>query len=124
MMTVEVKYVVIREGEEKMSFTSKKDADAYDKMLDMADVLGDWLGTAPVELDDTACEGLALWLAEQKDTLSTILKSGKLPSAATESPAEAESLDSDAVDITTATKRVKAGQSGIICGSLAGTDIS
>ncbi|MHA6386191.1 YebG family protein, partial [Escherichia coli] len=32
-MAVEVKYVVIREGEEKMSFTSKKEADAYDKML-------------------------------------------------------------------------------------------
>lgn len=28
-MAVEVKYVVIREGEEKMSFTSKKEADAY-----------------------------------------------------------------------------------------------
>ncbi|HBI9554932.1 TPA: YebG family protein, partial [Escherichia coli] len=26
-MAVEVKYVVIREGEEKMSFTSKKEAD-------------------------------------------------------------------------------------------------
>lgn len=35
-MAVEVKYVVIREGEEKMSFTSKKEADAYDKMLDTA----------------------------------------------------------------------------------------
>ena len=60
-MAVEVKYVVIREGEEKMSFTSKKEADAYDKMLDTADLL------------DT-------WLAEQKDVLSTILKTGKLPS--------------------------------------------
>ena len=37
-MAVEVKYVVIREGEEKMSFTSKKEADAYDKMLDTADL--------------------------------------------------------------------------------------
>lgn len=38
-MAVEVKYVVIREGEEKMSFTSKKEADARDKMLDTADLL-------------------------------------------------------------------------------------
>lgn len=38
-MAVEVKYVVIREGEEKMLFTSKKEADAYDKMLDTADLL-------------------------------------------------------------------------------------
>ncbi|SUJ47435.1 DNA damage-inducible protein YebG [Shigella sonnei] len=41
-MAVEVKYVVIREGEEKMSFTSKKEADAYDKMLDTADLLVKW----------------------------------------------------------------------------------
>lgn len=107
-MTVEVKYVVIREGEEKMSFTSKKDADAYDKMLDMADVLSDWLTTAPVELDDVARDGLALWLAEQKDTLGAILKSGKLPSSATESLQETESSETDAVDITSAAKRVKA----------------
>lgn len=107
-MTVEVKYVVIREGEEKMSFTSKKDADAYDKMLDMADVLGSWLGTAPVELDDAAREAMALWLAERKDILSAILKSGQLPSAAEETHAETESTDSEAVDITTAAKRVKA----------------
>ncbi|ROP61860.1 hypothetical protein EDF81_0334 [Enterobacter sp. BIGb0383] len=106
-MTVEVKYVVIREGEEKMSFTSKKDADAYDKMLDMADVLGSWLGTAPVELDDAAREGMALWLAERKDILSAILKSGQLPAAA-ETDAETESTGTDAVDITTAAKRVKA----------------
>lgn len=107
-MAVEVKYVVIREGEEKMSFTSKKDADAYDKMLDMADVLGDWLGNAPVELDDAARDGLALWLAEQKDTLGAILKSGKLPSVAAQVETDTKSVDTDAVDITSAAKRVKA----------------
>ena len=42
-MAVEVKYVVIREGEEKMSFTSNKEADAYDKMLDTADLLETWV---------------------------------------------------------------------------------
>ncbi|TNS72518.1 YebG family protein, partial [Escherichia coli] len=41
-MAVEVKYVVIREGEEKMSFTSEKEADGYDKMLDTADLLDTW----------------------------------------------------------------------------------
>ena len=39
-MAVEIKYVVVRNGEEKMTFVSKKEADAYDKMLDMADELG------------------------------------------------------------------------------------
>ena len=75
-MAVEVKYVVIREGEEKMSFTSKKEADAYDKMLDTADLLEQ----SPVALEDEQREALSLWLAEQKDVLSAILKNGKLPS--------------------------------------------
>lgn len=73
-MAVEVKYVVIREGEEKMSFTSKKDADAYDKMLDTADLLDTWLEQSPVAMEDEQREALSLWLAEQKDVLSTILK--------------------------------------------------
>ena len=79
-MAVEVKYVVIREGEEKMSFTSKKEADAYDKMLDTADLLDTWLEQSPVALEDEQREALSLWLAEQKDVLSAILKNGKLPS--------------------------------------------
>ncbi|TGC26658.1 DNA damage-inducible protein YebG [Escherichia sp. E1130] len=79
-MAVEIKYVVIREGEEKMSFTSKKEADAYDKMLDTADLLDTWLANSPVTMEDEQREALSLWLAEQKDVLSTILKTGKLPS--------------------------------------------
>ena len=75
-MAVEVKYVVIREGEEKMSFTSKKEADAYDT----ADLLDTWLTNSPVQMEDEQREALSLWLAEQKDVLSTILKTGKLPS--------------------------------------------
>ena len=79
-MAVEVKYVVIREGEEKMSFTSKKEADAYDKMLDTADLLDTWLEQSPLTLEDEQREALSQWLAEQKEVLSTILKTGKLPS--------------------------------------------
>lgn len=94
-----------------MSFASKKEADAYDKMLDLAEVLGDWLGTGPVELEDDARDRMALWLAEQKDALNGILKSGKLPDAESEeaaSPAEAdEEQPSDAVDIKSAAKREK-----------------
>lgn len=65
-MAVEVKYVVIREGEEKMSFTSKKEADAYDKMLDTADLLDTWLTNSPVQMEDEQREALSLWLAEQR----------------------------------------------------------
>lgn len=59
---------------------SKKEADAYDKMLDTADLLDTWLTNSPVQMEDEQREALSLWLAEQKDVLSTILKTGKLPS--------------------------------------------
>lgn len=89
-MAVVVKYVVIREGEEKMAFASKKDADAYDKMLDLADTLNSWLAQGPVELDAGQQDALAMWLAEQRDTLSAVLKTGQLPDTAGVSASEAE----------------------------------
>ena len=78
-MAVEIKYVVIREGEEKMSFASKKEADAYDKMLDLAEVLNDWLVASPLEMDDAQRDTMAMWLAERKEALQHILRVGRLP---------------------------------------------
>ena len=78
-MAVEIKYVVVRKGEEKMTFASKKEADAYDKMLDMAETLADWLSVCPLALDEEQRETLGLHLAEHKDALKQILSSGKLP---------------------------------------------
>ncbi|VTT29035.1 YebG protein [Klebsiella pneumoniae] len=78
-MAVEIKYVVVRKGEEKMTFASKKEADAYDKMLDMAEVLSDWLSASPLEIDEQQGEALGLYLAENKDALQQILRTGKLP---------------------------------------------
>jgi len=74
-MAVEIKYVVIREGEEKMSFASKKEADAYDKMLDLAEVLNDWLVASPLEMDDVQRDTMAMWLAERKEALQHIAQS-------------------------------------------------
>lgn len=78
-MAVEVQYVVVRKGEEKMTFASKKEADAYDKMLDMAEVFSDWLSASPLMLDEQHGEALGLYLAENKDALQHILRTGKLP---------------------------------------------
>ncbi len=89
-MAVEIKYVVIREGEEKMSFASKKEADAYDKMLDLAEVLNDWLVASPLEMDDAQRDTMAMWLAERKEALQHILRVGRLPeqdASAHDSPA-------------------------------------
>ncbi|MGX4829397.1 YebG family protein [Klebsiella pneumoniae] len=96
-MAVEIKYVVIREGEEKMSFASKKEADAYDKMLDLAEVLNDWLVTSPLvtsplEMDDVQRDTMAMWLAERKEALQHILRVGRLPEQ--ETPAQDASAPS------------------------------
>lgn len=88
-MAVEVKYVVVRNGEEKMTFASKKEADAYDKMLDLADNLGEWLQQAPLSLDDEQREGLSFFLAEHKDALALILR-GATPAETRKKPAEAK----------------------------------
>ena len=108
-MTVEIKYVVVREGEEKMSFANKKDADAYDKMLDLAEVLGDWLQESPLKLEDEQNDALAMWLAEQRDALSAIIKTGKLPeSDASEKAAPASRKKASAEAPSADVKPIKA----------------
>lgn len=95
-MAVEIKYVVVRNGEEKMTFVSKKEADAYDKMLDMADELGLLLQQGPVTLDEKQCEALGLYLAQQREPLSQILKGGRLGELmAPPSPRKAKDSDEE-----------------------------
>ena len=77
-MAVEIKYVVVRNGEEKMTFATKKEADAYDRMLDLADVLTGLLQQGPVALDEAQQEALAMYLAQQKDRLLQVLRGGKV----------------------------------------------
>jgi len=91
-MAVEIKYIVVREGQEKMAFTSKKDADAYDKMLDLADALTDWLQTSSTAIEDEQREQLGMWMAENKDSLASILKNGKLPQQSDNEVAEVENI--------------------------------
>ena len=101
-MAVEIKYVVIREGEEKMSFASKKEADAYDKMLDLAEVLNDWLVECPLTLDEIQRDEMAMWLAERKETLHHILRSGKLPEAEDGTNGQASQDESSAAETSEA----------------------
>lgn len=91
-MAVEIKYIVVREGQEKMAFTSKKDADIYDKMLDLADALTDWLQTSSAVIEDEQREQLGMWMAENKDSLASILKNGKLPQQSDNEVAEVENI--------------------------------
>ncbi|MFM4702443.1 YebG family protein [Aeromonas bivalvium] len=88
-MAVEIKYVVMRGGVEKMTFTSKKEADAYDKLLDTADELLQLLAGAPIELAPEQQESLAFYLAQQRDLLQTVLRGGKAQLLAPETGKEA-----------------------------------
>jgi uncharacterized protein len=76
-MAVIVKYIVVRNGEEKMIFATKKEADAYDKMLDIADNLFDFLDKSKVKLSDNQMEDLSLLFAQNRDALVPILRGTK-----------------------------------------------
>jgi dsDNA-binding SOS-regulon protein len=66
-MAVIIKYIVERAGVEKMTFSSKPEADAYDRMLDIADELFLMLGQSELLPDEQQREDLALYLAQQKE---------------------------------------------------------
>lgn len=78
-MAVVIKYVVERNGVERMTFTSKKDADAYDKMLDIAESMEQMLEKIDVALSEQQVETLALEIAKNKELFMSALKGNKTP---------------------------------------------
>lgn len=97
-MAVLVKYIVVRNGEEKMTFTSKKEADAYDKLLDIADQMQAFMQASGIGLGEEEGERLAFYLAENREEVMALLRGGspkvvatveKRPSAARK-PAKAK----------------------------------
>ncbi len=73
-MAVIVKFIVVRNGEEKMTFATKKEADEYDKMLDIADNVFEFLENSKIKLDETQLESISLLLAENREKLMLILR--------------------------------------------------
>lgn len=73
-MAVIVKYIVVRNGEEKMTFATKKEADAHDKMLDIADNLFEFLENAKINLNETQLEEVSLTLAQNRDEVMSLLR--------------------------------------------------
>ncbi|AOT09215.1 YebG family protein [Pseudoalteromonas luteoviolacea] len=103
-MAVIVKYVVERNGVERMTFTSKKEADAYDKMLDVAEALEGMLDKVDVPLSEQQVESLALEMAKYKDDFISVLK-GTKPSAEKEPKKSAKKAEEDSDDKVTAIKQ-------------------
>ena len=59
-----------------MVTTDKKAADQYDKMLDVADNLQQYLAAKGVSMEEQALESLAFLLAQEKTDVAKILKGG------------------------------------------------
>ena len=83
-MAVVTKYVVVRNGVElDKEFLVKKEAEAYDKMLDAAENLAAYIKDAKLEidLDSKAIDAIAIFLAKNGPEVNRILK-GLKPVAA------------------------------------------
>jgi dsDNA-binding SOS-regulon protein len=79
-MPVEVRYHVIREGKEIAVYTSKKEADAHDKMLDIAEELAEYIGQAKtINIKEDLLEELCIYLSKNRDHVVRLLKGIKQP---------------------------------------------
>jgi uncharacterized protein len=76
-MAVITQYVVVRNGDEKMTFTSKQEADAYDKMLDMVDELLPLLERSELLTSEQQAEDMAFFLAREREPLLIALGAKK-----------------------------------------------
>jgi dsDNA-binding SOS-regulon protein len=76
-MAVVTQYVVIRDGAEKMTFTSKAEADAHDKILDMAEALNPIIKNSELFTDEQQLEDMALFLAKERENVLIALGAKK-----------------------------------------------
>ncbi|MGX5913998.1 YebG family protein [Aliidiomarina sp. Khilg15.8] len=96
-MAVVTQYVVVRDGAEKMTFTSKAEADAYDKMLDMAEQLMPLLEASGSLSSEQQAEDVALYLAREREQVLLALgaKRPAKPKKPKPKPTAASESDTD-----------------------------
>jgi dsDNA-binding SOS-regulon protein len=88
-MAVITKYVVVRNGVElDKEFLVKKEADAYDKMLDAADNLAAFIKDAglDIDIDSSTIGALSIFLAKNGPEVTRILKGLKPAAPPTRTP--------------------------------------
>jgi dsDNA-binding SOS-regulon protein len=73
-MAVITRYVVEHKGVEKFVTADKKEADQYDKMLDVADNLREYIEGKGIKIDVSVLEELSIMLSKNKDSLTKLLK--------------------------------------------------
>ena len=117
-MAVITKYIVVRDGVElDQVFADKKEAEAYDKMLDAAQELSGLIsqGDLPIDLDTETIGAVAIYLAKNAPAVTRILKSVKPFKA----PAAGSGKDKTATDGSKESRK-KAPESKTKAGSKAG----
>ncbi len=98
-MTVEVRYLVIRDGKEVGMYLTKKEADEHDKMLDIALALAGFIEKADnVTLDEETLEELTIHLSRNRSDVMRILK-GLKPSPKPEPAADPAEKKEKLIDI-------------------------
>ncbi|SBS32236.1 DNA damage-inducible protein YebG [Marinomonas aquimarina] len=100
-MPVVIKYVVERNGVEKMTFSSKAEADHYDKLLETAENLEDLLHSSGVMDDEQLTSKLAMYLAENKEDVLEALgnKRKKAPKKPTEKSTQSSEPKDEQTDL-------------------------
>lgn len=74
-MAVEVRYLVVRDGKEVGMYTSKKEADAHDRMLDIAENMRLFIEKAEhLGLKEGQMEDLSIYFAQHREDVIKILK--------------------------------------------------
>ncbi len=111
-MAVITKYVVVRNGVElEQVFTDKKDAEAYDKMLDAAEGLSELIKTGDhgIDLAPEVVDEIALILAKNAAAVTQILKAVKPVKPAAPKKADAMAAEDGTKDDTQGAEDRKKG---------------
>ena len=113
-MAIIVKYVVVSHGKEDMIFNTRKEAEAHDKMLDIAERLYAFLHAAEINIAEDTLEALTLFMAQHREHVGTILKGGKLKTPAGSAQPVALPQDKRAESSASEPKSSKAAQSALL----------
>lgn len=93
IMAVITRYVVEHKGVEKFVSADKKAADQYDKMLDVADNLSEYIEGKGFKIEAKVLEELTIMLSKNKDSLTKLLRGSAADALLAEEKADVVNLD-------------------------------
>ena len=110
-MAVVVQYIVERNGIQKMTYTDKKEAEEYDKQLEISENLFVLLETAGVAISEEQLDQISFFLAKNKEEAISILKGSKSKANAVEKTKPAKAKTEAKTEVKTEAKKPESGES-------------